>query len=260
MSDENVACLDTWGDGWARGDSAIIYRLLDDSYLFSGLPNTEPVDKRNMKMFWVGFRSGIEEAGGPKAVSSNFAKFKNVMRRMVEDTLVESGHWEIAGFGAGLYLCAARDGKVLWEQTSVINTNILGLSWEEYSMDDGAKSFQNQYTLNLWRERWSRGATADIVKLQDKDFTFTWMAGSAMEKVVPSSEFFDFFENFKAQAAAAGGPPVGSTDFMTFRNIILTQIGDTTVEIAGWQVPGFADSTYIVGARDNKLIWARVIV
>ena len=47
--------------------------------------------------------------------------------------MVESGHWEIAGFGAGLYLVCAKGGNILWEQASLINKNSLGLSWEEYS-------------------------------------------------------------------------------------------------------------------------------
>ena len=105
----------------------------------------------------------------------------------------------------------------------------------------------NKDTLDQWRYQWSRGATAEIVKLQSKSFTFTFMAGTDKEKVVPHTEFFDFFESFKDQAEAAGGPPNGSTEFMTFRNIILTQIGDTTVEIAGWQVPG--------GLQTAPMLW-----
>ena len=130
----------------------------------------------------------------------------------------------------------------------------------KFAILDGTPEFPNKDTLDQWRYHWSRGATAEIVKLQNESFTFTFMAGTDNEKVVPHTEFFDFFESFKDQAEAAGGPPNGSTEFMTFRNIILTQMGDTTVEIAGWQVPGFADSTYVVGARNNQLIWARVIV
>jgi len=258
--DQNGAALDIWGEGWSRGDSAIIYRVLDDSFTFSGLPNKEAIDKRNFKMYWVGLRATVEETGGPKSVSGHFAILKNTIRRKVDNSVVESGHWEIAGFGAGMYMVAATGGNILWEQVSLINKNTLGLSWEDYSEKEEAPKFLNKGTLDQWRYHWSRGATAEIVKLQNKSFTFTFMAGTDKEKVVPHTEFFDFFESFKAQAEAAGGPPNGSTKFMTFRNIILTQIGDTTVEIAGWQVPGFADSTYVVGARNNELVWARFIV
>ena len=78
---ENNAVLDTYSLGWARGDSDIIYRVVDDSYTFSGLPNMEPIDKINFKMFWVNFWSNIEDGGGPKSVSGEFMKFKNINRR-----------------------------------------------------------------------------------------------------------------------------------------------------------------------------------
>ena len=85
MSDEeNNQALDTYSLGWARGDSAIIYKVVDNSYTFSGLPNMEPVDKLNLKMFWVNFRSNVEDGGGPKMVSSEFMKFKNIIRRKVK--------------------------------------------------------------------------------------------------------------------------------------------------------------------------------
>ena len=88
MSDtENIQALDTYSLGWARGDSAIIYKIVDDSYTFSGLPNMEPVDKLNFKMFWVNFRSNVEDGGGPQSVSSDFMKFKNVVRRKVKSSL-----------------------------------------------------------------------------------------------------------------------------------------------------------------------------
>jgi hypothetical protein len=87
MSDrENNAVLDTYSLGWARGDSAIIYLVVDDSYIFSGLPNMEPIDKINLKMFRVNFRSNIEDGVGPKSVSGEFMKFKNIIRRNVSSS------------------------------------------------------------------------------------------------------------------------------------------------------------------------------
>merc|ERR1712142_1284538 len=193
FSEIDSTLLDTWAEGWVRGDSAILYKLLDDSFMLDGLSGEDVVNKRGFKMFWVGFRLMVEESGGPKSVSGNFTKLKN------------------------------------------------------------------KETLNRWRHHWSRGETEEIFNLQDPTFTFTFMAGTHMEKVVNHDEFKEFFEEFKNNAKKAGGPPNGSKNFMSFRNIILTQVGDVTTEIAGWQVSGFADSTYIVGARNNKLIWARVI-
>ena len=83
QEEENIAVLDTYSLGWAKGDSTIIHRVVDDSYTFSGLPNMEPVDKINFKMFWAKFRMNIEEGGGPAQSSGEFMKFKNVIRRKV---------------------------------------------------------------------------------------------------------------------------------------------------------------------------------
>ena len=88
MSDsDNIVALDIYSLGWARGDSAIILRVVDDSYTFSGLPGMEPVAKQDFRGFWVNFRSSIEDGGGPKAVSGEFMKFKNIIRRKVTQTL-----------------------------------------------------------------------------------------------------------------------------------------------------------------------------
>ena len=81
--DQNGGALDIWAEGWARGDSAIIYRVLDDSFTFSGLHNLVPVDKRSFKMYWVGLRTSVEETGGPAAVRGTFASLKNKIRRKV---------------------------------------------------------------------------------------------------------------------------------------------------------------------------------
>jgi len=259
FQDIDSTLLDKWAEGWVRGDSAILYKLLDDTFTLDGLSGEDVVTKRGFKMFWVGFRLMVEESGGPKSVSGNFTKLKNKIRTKMASSIVESGHWEIAGFAAGLYMVIETNGKIVSEKFSITNRNSLGLSWEEYSDKDGISLFENKETLNRWRYHWSRGETEEIYNLQDPTFTFTFMAGTHMEKVVNHDEFKEFFEEFKNNAEKAGGPPNGSKNFMSFRNIILTQVGDVTIEIAGWQVSGFADSTYIVGARNNKLIWARVI-
>ena len=83
---ENNAALDIYSLGWARGDSAITYRVVDDSYTFSGLPNMEPIDKVNFKMFWVNFRSNIQDGGGPEYGSWEFMKFKNIIRRKLSNS------------------------------------------------------------------------------------------------------------------------------------------------------------------------------
>ena len=62
-------------------------------------------------------------------------------------SIVESGHWEIAGFGAGLYMVIGTNGKIVSEKFSIINRNSLGLSWEEYS-DKGEVGCHN-YATNV---------------------------------------------------------------------------------------------------------------
>ena len=54
--------LHIYSDGWAKGDSEIISEIVDDQYTFSGLPNMNPIDKANFKMFWVEFRSNVENS------------------------------------------------------------------------------------------------------------------------------------------------------------------------------------------------------
>ena len=84
MSDrENSAALDIYSLGWERGDSAIISRVLDTSYTFSGLPNMKPLGNQDFKVSWSEFRSSIEDDGGPKSESYELKTFKNVIRRKV---------------------------------------------------------------------------------------------------------------------------------------------------------------------------------
>ena len=84
MSDaENIKALDTYHDGSAKGDSSIMYSVLDDSFLMT-IPGTEPVTKEGWMAFWVGFRSSVEAAGGPKIDSTDYMNFKNVIRRKVQ--------------------------------------------------------------------------------------------------------------------------------------------------------------------------------
>ena len=80
---ENNAVLDIFSLERARGDSAILYQVVDDSYTFSGLPDMESIDKINFNMFWVNFMSNIVDGGGPEFDSCESIKFKNIIRRKV---------------------------------------------------------------------------------------------------------------------------------------------------------------------------------
>ena len=80
MSDaENKEALDTYAEGSAKGNSSIFYSVLDDSFTFSGMPDTEPVHKEGYMTFWAEFRASVEAGGGPKIGSTDFMNFKNVI-------------------------------------------------------------------------------------------------------------------------------------------------------------------------------------
>merc|ERR1711874_231133 len=116
---ENNKALDTYSDGWAKGSSDIIYSILNEGYFFSGLPNMDPVGKEQFKAFWEGFRSNVEQGGGPPTDSTDFMTFKNVIRRKVGDGIVEAGQWEVPGFANGLYMSLAQGGKIWWEEATM---------------------------------------------------------------------------------------------------------------------------------------------
>eukprot|EP00092_Neocalanus_flemingeri_P046337 GFUD01052105.1.p1 GENE.GFUD01052105.1~~GFUD01052105.1.p1 ORF type:complete len:163 (+),score=50.29 GFUD01052105.1:39-491(+) len=118
-NDKSFDALDADSDAWTKGDSAKIYNLLEDSYTFSGLPNMAPVDKTSFRMFWLTFRSKVENVGGPPAVSSDFMVLKNSILRELGDYVVESGNWEVRNFGRGVYMTAARNGKIQWKEITM---------------------------------------------------------------------------------------------------------------------------------------------
>jgi hypothetical protein len=80
---ENNVALNIYFLGWLRGDSAIIYWVVDYSYTCLGLPNMEPINKMNFKMFWMNFRSNIVDCSGPNSVSGDLMKLKNTICRNV---------------------------------------------------------------------------------------------------------------------------------------------------------------------------------
>ena len=134
---ENIAALDIYSFGWSRGDSAIICRVVDTSFTFSGLPNMDKVDKNNFGNFWEKFGSSIENCGGHKSASSAFRKVSNIIRRKVnflriffilifntqeKDGIEESGHWSVAGYGEGYYKIFAFGGNIMWEEVAIIES------------------------------------------------------------------------------------------------------------------------------------------
>ena len=86
--DQNQNSLDTYSLGWSSGDSSITLSVVEDSYAFSGLPNMDPADKINFKLYWVNFRLSIQDGGGPGIASSHFMEFKNVKGFLKHFTLL----------------------------------------------------------------------------------------------------------------------------------------------------------------------------
>ena len=84
VSDDNTAALDQYARGWGRGDTSIIYPVLDRSYTFTMTGMDEPVKLDNFKQFFVQFRKEVEAGGGPGIESDVFMKFTNVIRRQVK--------------------------------------------------------------------------------------------------------------------------------------------------------------------------------
>ena len=89
-SDPNTEALDQYAKGWEKGDSSIIYQVLDMSYIFTsrvqkgpGIPNYYRVTRDGFKQFLVDLRKAVAEKGGPAIESDDFMKFTNVIRRKV---------------------------------------------------------------------------------------------------------------------------------------------------------------------------------
>ena len=49
--------LDAYANGWNKGDFALIYEVIDDSYTFLGPLRDDPVDKEGLQAFLMEFRS-----------------------------------------------------------------------------------------------------------------------------------------------------------------------------------------------------------
>ena len=84
----------------------------------------------------------------------------------------------------------------------------------------------------MYRLNWSLGDGTGITKLLAKNFTFTRLPGTDKEEILDKEGFKSFIDAFKAKAAENGGPPLGSHNFMYFKNIIQRLIGETTFETA----------------------------
>ena len=89
--DPNIAALDLYAKGWARGDMNTIYPVLDKSYTFAMSGMEEPVKLENLKQFFSQFRSDVATGGGPATDSDTFMRFTNIIRRQVREQCLGHG-------------------------------------------------------------------------------------------------------------------------------------------------------------------------
>ena len=115
----------------------------------------------------------------------------------------------------------------------------------------------NKATQVLLRSYWTLGDASLIATLVRKEgFTFTWLPGTPKEDIISKDTFGAWFNNLMAEAAAKGGPALGSGVFMLFQNVVQRQVGDTSIEFGEWIVEGFQKGTYMNVVKDNQVQWA----
>ena len=82
-NDSNFDCLDSYSDGWAKGDSAKMMRYMAATFTFSGMPNMVPVDRNSFEAFWSTFQANVGKIVGPGAGGGKFLEMNNVILREV---------------------------------------------------------------------------------------------------------------------------------------------------------------------------------
>ena len=83
---ENKIALDTYAIGWKRGDADIVYEVLDDTFSLNIPEMDMNIGKEDLKQFLAGFRSTVDQIGGPKINSTHFKNYKNRIQRKVTFT------------------------------------------------------------------------------------------------------------------------------------------------------------------------------
>ena len=122
---ENTKALVEYIEGWKQGDGQRIHAIIDDGYfLTTGLPGVEPVPKAAFVQFLSGFRETIAQQGGPAVDDAHFMDVYGINRRQIGDKTVESALFVVPGFASGTYLIAAQNGKVLFEDASILPVTV----------------------------------------------------------------------------------------------------------------------------------------
>ena len=127
IPENNVKALTAYIDGWRVGDAARIHAVMDENYAIdTGIPDMDPVPKAAFVGFFGGFRASIAEQGGPAIDDTHFMDIYGINRRHVGNLTLESALFVVPGFGSGTYLIAAKDGKVLFEDASILPVTVTG--------------------------------------------------------------------------------------------------------------------------------------
>ena len=83
----NAAALKKYANGWAKGDSSIIYSVLDKTYTYTirnkQMDLAKPVKRTGFKQFMVKLRKMAADNGGPAVKSVDFMRRTNVKKRKV---------------------------------------------------------------------------------------------------------------------------------------------------------------------------------
>ena len=125
IPEDNAHALTEYIEGWKFGDATRIHAVMDVGYkIDTGIPNLDPVPKEAFIQFFSGFRASIAEQGGPAVDDPHFMDIYGLNRRHVGDLTMESALFVVPGFGSGTYLIAARDGKVLFEDASLLPVTV----------------------------------------------------------------------------------------------------------------------------------------
>ena len=92
QTNPNAAALKQYRNGWEKGDSSVIYSLLDMTYTYTytytlkdkqGKQLAKPVNRKGFKQFMVNMRKLAAAKGGPAIKSMVFMKFLNIKKRKV---------------------------------------------------------------------------------------------------------------------------------------------------------------------------------
>merc|ERR1719187_1447746 len=103
---------------------------------------------------------------------------------------------------------------------------------------------QNAAALDLYAQGWARGDINTFFPVLADTYTFQLNE----EDPVAVSGIFQFFEKFRSDVAAVGGPAYDADTFMKFTTSIRRRIGSTLVEAAKFEVPGVCRGCYMVAA------------